>query len=75
MWAPRNLAATAQEAQAAAAAIAESSRPRWSNLLTELSHHSGETLATDEIPPYHFFHWPALQAVIDLGGSASIADL
>lgn len=32
-------------------------------------------MATDEIPPYHFFHWPALQAVIDLGGSASIADL
>jgi len=27
------------------------------------------------VPPYQFFLWPALQAVIDLGGSASIADL
>jgi restriction system protein len=25
--------------------------------------------------PYQFFLWPALQAVIELGGSASIADL
>jgi len=30
---------------------------------------------TVEIPPYHFFLWPALQAVIALGGSASIAEL
>lgn len=31
-------------------------------------------MAKVELPPYNFFHWPALQAVIDLGGSASIAD-
>lgn len=30
---------------------------------------------TVEVPPYHFFLWPALQAVIALGGSASIAEL
>ena len=30
---------------------------------------------TVEIPPYHFFLWPALQAVIALGGSASITEL
>ena len=30
---------------------------------------------TVEIQPYQFFLWPALQAVIDLGGSASIAEL
>lgn len=33
------------------------------------------TPMTVEIPPYHFFLWPALQAVIALGGSASIAEL
>lgn len=27
------------------------------------------------VPPYQFFLWPALQAVIGLGGSASIAEL
>lgn len=32
-------------------------------------------MATVEVPPYQFFLWPALQAVIELGGSASIADL
>ena len=32
-------------------------------------------MVTVEVPPYQFFLWPALQAVIDLGGSASIADL
>lgn len=30
---------------------------------------------TVEVPPYQFFLWPALQAVIALGGSASIAEL
>ena len=30
---------------------------------------------TVDVPPYHFFLWPALQAVIALGGSASIAEL
>jgi restriction system protein len=30
---------------------------------------------TVEMPPYQFFLWPALQAVIALGGSASIAEL
>ena len=28
-----------------------------------------------EVSPYQFFLWPALQAVITLGGSASIAEL
>ncbi len=32
-------------------------------------------MATVEVPPYQFFLWPALQAVIGLGGSASIAEL
>lgn len=32
-------------------------------------------MARTEVPPYQFFLWPALQAVIELGGSASIADL
>jgi len=27
------------------------------------------------VPPYQFFLWPALRAVIALGGSASIAEL
>jgi restriction system protein len=30
---------------------------------------------TVQVPPYQFFLWPALQAVIALGGSASIAEL
>lgn len=30
---------------------------------------------TVEVPPYQHFLWPALQAVIALGGSASIAEL
>jgi len=30
---------------------------------------------TVEVPPYQYFLWPALQAVIALGGSASIAEL
>jgi restriction system protein len=30
---------------------------------------------TVDVPPYQFFLWPALQAVIALGGSASIAEL
>ena len=32
-------------------------------------------MATVEVPPYQFFLWPGLQAVIALGGSASISDL
>ncbi len=32
-------------------------------------------MATVEVPPYQLFLWPALQAVIGLGGSASIAEL
>ena len=32
-------------------------------------------MATVEVPPYQFFLWPALQAVVELGGSASIADM
>jgi restriction system protein len=36
---------------------------------------NGDTALAAEVPPYQFFLWPALQAVIDLGGSASIADL
>ena len=31
-------------------------------------------MAAVEVPPYQFFLWPALRAVIELGGSASIAD-
>jgi restriction system protein len=30
---------------------------------------------TVEVPPYQLFLWPTLQAVIALGGSASIAEL
>jgi restriction system protein len=30
---------------------------------------------TVEVPPYQHFLWPALQAVLALGGSASIAEL
>jgi restriction system protein len=43
--------------------------------LSGTSFNTRGNMAIDEIPPYHFFHWPALQAVIGLGGSASIADL
>jgi restriction system protein len=32
-------------------------------------------MPVDEIPPYHEFLWPAVQAVRELGGSASISEM
>jgi restriction system protein len=36
---------------------------------------NGDNALAAEVPPYHQLLWPVLQAVIGLGGSASIADL
>jgi restriction system protein len=32
-------------------------------------------MATGDVPPYHELLWPALQAVAELGGSASISEI
>jgi restriction system protein len=32
-------------------------------------------MATSEIPQYHELIWPALQAIAELGGSASIGEI
>ena len=34
-----------------------------------------QTMAAGDVPPYHELLWPALQAVGDLGGSASISEI
>ena len=35
----------------------------------------GTTMATADVPPYHELLWPTLQAVAELGGSASIGEI
>ncbi len=35
----------------------------------------GTTMATGDVPPYHELLWPTLQAVTELGGSASIGEI
>ena len=36
---------------------------------------NGRPMATADVPPYHELLWPTLQAVTDLGGSASIGEI
>src|SRR6266581_1805676 len=36
---------------------------------------NGETMATSDVPQYHELLWPALQALAELGGSASIGEI
>lgn len=43
---------------------------------TKLRHtRDWQTMATGDVPPYHELLWPALQAVAELGGSASISEI
>jgi hypothetical protein len=34
-----------------------------------------QTMTAVDMPPYHELLWPALQAVLELGGSASIGEI
>src|SRR5207248_3385313 len=36
---------------------------------------NGETMTAAEVPQYHELLWPAIQAVAELGGSASIGEI
>jgi len=42
---------------------------------TELHAGDWQTMAAGDAPPYHELLWPALQAVAELGGSASISEI
>jgi hypothetical protein len=37
--------------------------------------HDGQMTPVTEVPPYHELLWPALLAVSELGGSASITEM